>query len=417
MRTKGVALGGFAMTAVFAIAAAACGGSPADNRAGTNSGTSSGGPSSSSGTGSNSSGGSSGSSSGGSSSGPSSGSSGGSTSSGSGSSSGSSGEGGYGSGGGSGTLYFEQCFGGEICESPSFAFSAQFIPFGYKKPTACVVTTSGACSYYDCPGTIEPQGIDAGTLTISGGALGAPVTIQPDGAYNYTFEATDTLFSGGQALSIFASGATVPTFGPLSVVAPGAVTLSEPAAPYAIPTSADFPVAWTGGETGATFILEGQGERPASYFYCSWDASLGSAVVPQAVLAPLAGQSNGYVVTGSPRRRRSPRATSQSTKWRCRTPAPARPFSNRSRGGTLRPRFERIDERAPTTSTSCGCESSNSWTDLSSPFSAISRTSGRGLARVASCADSSANAEIVFASSAWVFSSRPTSSRNLDSAR
>lgn len=291
MRTKGLALGGFAMTAVFAIGAAACGGSPSDDPGATSVGASSGGSSSSSGTGSSSGG----SSSSGSTSGSSSGSSGGSASS---SSSGGSGEGGYGSGGGSGTLYFEQCYGGGICQSPSFAFSAQFIPFGYRKPTACVVTTSGACSYYDCPGTIEPQGIDAGTITISGGALGAPVAIQPDGAYNYTFEASDTLFSSGQTLTISATGATVPTFGPLSVVAPGAITLTEPEAPYTIATSSDLPVAWTGGETGATFVLEGLSERPASYLYCSWDASVGSGVVPQAVLASLAGQSNGYVVYG-----------------------------------------------------------------------------------------------------------------------
>ena len=40
------------------------------------------------------------------------------------------------------------------------------------------------------------------------------------------------------------------------------------------------------------------GSIAGSYFLCQWDASLGQATVPQAVLGGLAGQSSGYLVYG-----------------------------------------------------------------------------------------------------------------------
>jgi len=256
---------------------------------------SSGGNSSSGVSSSSSSGGTSGSSSGGSSSGSSTGSSSGVSSS--------SSSGGSSSGGPeTGTVYFEQCSGSALCQSPTFDFYAGFGAANGNGNQGCTVTTSGSCSSYSCTGTAQnPVGDSAGTLTISGGSIGSAVTVMPDSSNNYEYEATGSLFSAGQTLTVSASGATVPAFGPISVVAPALPVLSAPAAAsgtYTIPTTADLDVAWTGSSAGGEIIFEGAASDSTSYFTCVWSASLGEATVPQAMLTSLKGQTAGYLVFG-----------------------------------------------------------------------------------------------------------------------
>jgi len=272
------------------------GSSSTSSSSGGASSSSSGGNSSSGVSSSSSSGGTSGSSSGGSS----------SSSSGTGSSSGvssSSSSGGSSSGGPeTGTVYFEQCSGSALCQSPTFDFYAGFGAANGNGNQGCTVTTSGSCSSYSCTGTAQnPVGDSAGTLTISGGSIGSAVTVMPDSSNNYEYEATGSLFSAGQTLTVSASGATVPAFGPISVVAPALPVLSAPVAAsgtYSIPTTADLDVAWTGASDGGEIIFEGAANDSTSYFTCVWSASLGKATVPQAMLTSLAGQTTGYLVFG-----------------------------------------------------------------------------------------------------------------------
>jgi hypothetical protein len=149
---------------------------------------------------------------------------------------------------------------------------------------------------------MNPIGVSAGTLTISGGSLGSGVTVTPDGSNNYQYQSMGTLFSAGQALTVEASGATVPAFGPVSVVAPGLPILTAPAGAatgaYTISTTSDLKVAWSGGDSDAQIIFEGATNGSSSYFTCVWASSLGEATVPQAMLAPLAGQGAGYLIYG-----------------------------------------------------------------------------------------------------------------------
>jgi hypothetical protein len=95
---------------------------------------------------------------------------------------------------------------------------------------------------------------------------------------------------------VTASGATVPAFGPESLVSPSLIVLAQPAADssgnYTIVTSADVPVAWTGGQSGDTVIVQGLDSTGTTSFSCYWDATAGQGTIPHAVLAPLAGQTN-----------------------------------------------------------------------------------------------------------------------------
>ncbi len=149
---------------------------------------------------------------------------------------------------------------------------------------------------------MNPIGVSAGTLTIGGGSLGSGVTVTPDGTNSSQYQSMGTLFSAGQALTVEASGATVPAFGPVSVVAPGLPILSAPAGAatgaYTISTKSDLKVAWSGGDSSAQLIFEGATSDSASYFTCEWSASAGEGIIPQSVLAPLAGQTSGYLIYG-----------------------------------------------------------------------------------------------------------------------
>jgi hypothetical protein len=230
-----------------------------------------------------------------------------SSSGGSGSSSGASGSsssssGGSTSGPGTGTVYFEQCTGGgSFCESATFDFFAAFGPDSSGNQ-GCTVTTSGACSAYECTGgQSTPPGVSAGVLAISGGSIPKGVTVSPDSSNNYEYEDTGTIFAAGLALTVSASGGTVPAFGPVSVVAPPFLPLLSPvgdAGTYTISTSADLDVAWSGSTSGSQVIFEGAINDGSRYFTCLWDASAGKAVVPQSMLAPLANEGSAYILYG-----------------------------------------------------------------------------------------------------------------------
>jgi hypothetical protein len=267
-------------------------GGSSSSSSGGSSNSSGGSNSSSGGSGSSSSGGSSGSSSGGSGSGSSSGSSTGSSSG--------------GTGPLTGSVAFQQCVGSSYCgASGAFYFSADF---NYLV-SPCTTTTSGACSLVTCPMMSFASSDSAGTLTISGGSIPAGTTLTAslvDGSYGDSV--VGTWFSAGDSLSVSATGAMVPAFGPDSITAPPLIALTAPqladgdAGISTIPTSTDLTLAWSGGQSGATMTLFAGAEVSFSFIDCSWDASLDTGTVPQSLLAQLASLSQnagqGFVQYG-----------------------------------------------------------------------------------------------------------------------
>jgi len=203
-----------------------------------------------------------------------------------------------------GYISFTECSGGMCSEQPQFGLDAAFASAGFAPQTAVALATSDACAAYGASSagsasTSSPI-VSAGTLTLSGGPMGAGVTVTPgDGPANpdfYAYNDDSTLFfSAGQTLTVSGSGATVPAFGPESIVAPALPVLVAPVAVsgfYRIPTSADLVVEWTGGLAGGTFTFSAVGADGSQYLSCEWPASLGRGTIPRAILAPFAGTSN-----------------------------------------------------------------------------------------------------------------------------
>jgi hypothetical protein len=192
-------------------------------------------------------------------------------------------------------------------KQPQFVLDAAFASAGFAPTSQSVVlATSDACAVYNAYGassgssaSTSPPIVSAGTLTLSGGTMGTGVPVTPgDGPANpdfYAYDGDSIQLRAGQTLTVSASGATVPAFGPASIVAPALPVLVAPAAVsgfYTIPTSADLVVEWTGGEAGGTFSFVAQGADGTRYLECEWPASLGQGTIPRAILAPFAGTSN-----------------------------------------------------------------------------------------------------------------------------
>jgi hypothetical protein len=207
-----------------------------------------------------------------------------------------------------GYVSFTECSGGMCSMKPQFVLDAAFASAGFAQAqTGATLATSDACAAYDAYGTssgasgsTSPPIVSAGTLTLSGGTMGTGVTLAPgDGPANpdfYAYNDDSTLFfSAGQTLTVSASGATVPAFGPESIVAAALPVLVAPTPVsgfYRIPTSADLVVEWTGGQAGGTFTFSALGADGTRYLSCEWPALLGQGTIPRAILAPFAGTSN-----------------------------------------------------------------------------------------------------------------------------
>jgi hypothetical protein len=180
------------------------------------------------------------------------------------------------------------------------AFSAAF---NKGTGTSCPpAVTVGNCAYYACGnGQPTPTTDNAGTISLTGPGLPSPTTVTlSSGAGYYSYSSSVAKLVPGATYTASATGGTVPAFGPLSIVAPPAVVLGLPAATngaYTIPTSQDLTLAWKGGVSGDIFLVEGVTTSAGTYFTCEIDATMGKWPVPQAVLAPLKGQS-GYFLYG-----------------------------------------------------------------------------------------------------------------------
>jgi len=208
--------------------------------------------------------------------------------------------------------------GGGLGASGATSFYAEF-DLGMRGE-ACETRQAGACVYQTCPAPFfgipglpaGPLGdtVSAGTLTLAGGELGGVVLTAMGGVYGFGQDTLNppgqgplTFFIPGDTLTVSASGGVVPAFTAAPVTVPQSGTLVTPELEsdnknvfYAVSTSEDLVVQWSGGEPGAQFLLQGAGNGNAS-FLCTWDATLGQGVVPQSVFAPFKGVGlNGTLV-------------------------------------------------------------------------------------------------------------------------
>jgi len=184
-----------------------------------------------------------------------------------------------------------------------------FAGFSDTTPTlgaGCTQVDAGTCLTTSCPpASASDAGSSdaaagpapsAGTLTITGGAFGTKgIPVAPDKGGTYYYASPGTIFAPGDTLGVSAAGGAVPSFAVESVTATPTIVLTAPApgtgGKITVPTAQPLVVSWTGGQSGAktvvvaTAIFTTGGVASTT---CSWDASLGTGMVPSAALKPLA---------------------------------------------------------------------------------------------------------------------------------
>jgi hypothetical protein len=138
---------------------------------------------------------------------------------------------------------------------------------------------------------------DAGNLLIGGGTIPAGRTVANQGNGTYSDAAMAAWFTGGDTLTVAATGGMVPAFGPQAVIAPAFAELISPPVPDAgaivIPTSSDLTVSWSAGQSGATWSILMGYETSYDSLQCTWDAGPGQGVIPQALLAKIVASGSG----------------------------------------------------------------------------------------------------------------------------
>jgi hypothetical protein len=200
----------------------------------------------------------------------------------------------------SGEVQVAQCEGPDaICPAPALFYASADFNLHYP----CTNEVFGACRFYTCTSTNLGDGDGAGTIAISGGSIPAGTALVPTTGNGYYTSTMGTFLASGDAVTIAASGGTVPAFGPTTLTVPPLLALTAPqlsaSGNSVIPASTDLAVAWTGGQSGATTLLE---FFPTStnpqYVVCDWDAALGQGTVNAAVLGKLAPLGQSSVLYG-----------------------------------------------------------------------------------------------------------------------
>jgi hypothetical protein len=187
------------------------------------------------------------------------------------------------------SINFDVCF--NCAASPVVSFYAEF---GQAIGSNCTTTTSadGDCVYNACTDATF-TGVSAGTLNLSGGPFDGVALLPSPTDDSYSYEPNSALLPIGQTVTVSATGATVPAFGPESLLFPALATMTSPVAGstgYNLPTNADLIVTWSGGQAGAAAFFEVV-SQPATTnsIFCGWDGSLGTGTVPQAILTGFEG--------------------------------------------------------------------------------------------------------------------------------
>ncbi len=189
--------------------------------------------------------------------------------------------------------------------TPNYSVSATF----QLKSAGCTALAAvGPCTGVRCvidpdAGLVLPGGPSAGDITITGaGAATTTLTYGPDGGQYSRSEGKRGFFSGGDTITLAATGATIAPFGPKTLVAPSDVAFSAPVCSGGdcpgIDRTVDMPVTWAGGVSGNVEVaIETASATQSTAITCLFDATSGSGAVPAAALGML-DPANGTSVSG-----------------------------------------------------------------------------------------------------------------------
>lgn len=164
----------------------------------------------------------------------------------------------------------------------------------YSQPyMSCTTKTSGGCTLSICqvPEPAKPPYASAGTLTLTGGARTLTLTPNADKSYTTLVDNTQTLWNGGEPLTLTASGADVPAF-TTQLTAPTPVVITSPlppgaGGPISISRASDLQMTWTGGNGKVRGGISVSYASSTASLICVAAASAGSYTLPAAMIAQL----------------------------------------------------------------------------------------------------------------------------------
>jgi hypothetical protein len=176
--------------------------------------------------------------------------------------------------------------------------SAEFDDFSGATAATLTTSTFGSCVLTNITkaGVVgTPSTRSAGTINVTGGNKALALTVSGT-AYTAITDSANSLWSGGEPISVVAAGADVPAFS-IQIVAPSEVVMTAPAPPAAgqslsISTNSDMQLTWSGGASGAKVHarLSLNVFTPTLYSQsldCYYDATSGSGTIPTTALKAL----------------------------------------------------------------------------------------------------------------------------------
>jgi hypothetical protein len=161
----------------------------------------------------------------------------------------------------------------------------------------CMHRTMGGCALSACPVPADAfDAVEAGTITVSSDVGSATLMPGPSGRYD-SVTGSGALFGPGDTVTFAASGSTMGGLRMFSdtLTAPSIATLTAPPITAAsgsllLPETGGVDLAWTVARGSALSVHLGVDDAAAGRYRsatCTFDASLGAASVPEAVLAFL----------------------------------------------------------------------------------------------------------------------------------
>lgn len=168
----------------------------------------------------------------------------------------------------------------------------------------CPYSMVDGCVVFTCPASNDPAAVAGGTVTMSGGKLGAPLTLSPNPTtHTYAASTGNTrAWNPGDSLHFVLAGDGTTGVGPLdeTLVAPSDATVTAPAlslqTPLQVSRASALTFSWTSGASpkGLVSVLltsQASPSDPLGGAICRWPISAGSGSASAAVLGMLSAGS------------------------------------------------------------------------------------------------------------------------------